>query len=216
MIPTWRKYYIRYKTFFLQVYKLYQQRPDLKAYLEILLSLVAISIFAVFAIRPTLVTIGKLINEIREKQKTSMHLDKKIEDTAKAKELYKTFQNQISLLNQAVPGSPEVESFVLQFEGSSIKYSVLPDSYGIESVTIKEDNPAASVNTQFLVYKVNSKAGYENIVEFLEYLEKYRRPFGINIVNLTPITNEEAIEIAVTFDGQVPYLKLPDKTHEEE
>jgi hypothetical protein len=57
----WRQGYSRYRAYFLNIYNLYKQRPDLRMFLEILLSLGAIAIFAAFAVRPTALTIVQLM-----------------------------------------------------------------------------------------------------------------------------------------------------------
>src|SRR5690348_2925170 len=78
--PTYQKY-------LLDIMTIYKQRGDLQAYLEILLSIVAVGVFAVFAIKPTLVTIGGLITKNQTLQKTSNDLDTKIKNLGIAQTL---------------------------------------------------------------------------------------------------------------------------------
>ena len=58
--------------------KAYEDREDIRVFIELLLTLVAVFVFSVFAIRPTLNTIGGLTQEISSKKETIDIMDKKI------------------------------------------------------------------------------------------------------------------------------------------
>ena len=78
MNQSWRREYLRYKSYFLNVMGRYKERADVKVYLEILLSLATISVFAIFALRPTILTIAGLLKEIETKKETLAKMDEKI------------------------------------------------------------------------------------------------------------------------------------------
>ena len=84
----WRQKYATSRNLFTKTMASYSQKPSLKAYLEILLSLFTISILGIFAIRPTTITIGKLYNEIKAKEETIKRMDQKIQNLKNADELY--------------------------------------------------------------------------------------------------------------------------------
>src|SRR3989304_278866 len=98
MNPGWRGNYLRYKSYFLNVVGQYRERADIKAYIEILLSLATISIFAVFALRPTLLTIAELIKEIDTKKQTLIKMEDKIENLSSAHTLYDRERSRINIL----------------------------------------------------------------------------------------------------------------------
>src|SRR4030042_1069686 len=72
----------------------YSQRPNLKAYLELFLSLITVVVFGVFAIRPTIITIGKLLKEIKAKEETVVIMNQKIENHKTSKFSIKSVQRK--------------------------------------------------------------------------------------------------------------------------
>ena len=80
----WRGSYSRYKEFFLNITALYKKKAELRAFLEIILSLSTIIIFLLFALKPTVITIVSLLQQIREKQDTLSGLTQKVSDLQKA------------------------------------------------------------------------------------------------------------------------------------
>src|SRR3972149_11044320 len=98
MNPGWRNNYLRYKSYFLNVVGSYRERADIRVYLEILLSLVTVSIFSIFALRPTLLTIAHLTREIQSKQQTLKTMEDKIGNLGQAQSLYDRERAKIALL----------------------------------------------------------------------------------------------------------------------
>ncbi|MCK4588646.1 hypothetical protein KAT60_02400, partial [Candidatus Woesebacteria bacterium] len=84
----WRRGYLRYKSYFLNVIVVYKRRKDLRMFLEITLSLVTISFFAVFALKPTLLTIAELTKEIKTKEETVAKMDEKIQNLERGQQIY--------------------------------------------------------------------------------------------------------------------------------
>src|SRR3989304_7020767 len=116
----WRKNYLRYKSFFLNILTQYRERSDWKAYLEILLSLTTVSIFSIFALRPTILTIAELIRQIEEKKDTVSQMDAKIQNLSKAQTLYdRQRPNIIPLTETAIPKNSNSDIFARQIEGLS-------------------------------------------------------------------------------------------------
>ena len=88
MAPAWRNSYLRYKTYFLNISSQYSKKADVRVFMELLLSLATVSLFAIFAIRPTLITIAELFKEIQGKKTTVAQLDEKIKNRAASSDVY--------------------------------------------------------------------------------------------------------------------------------
>ena len=117
MQENWRQQYLRYKSYLLNTVDRYKERTDTRIYLEILLSLITISIFSIFALRPTLLTIAELIKEIEAKEQLVDKLDNKIETITSAQILYDRESSNIQLLKKAIPKKPEIDTAIYQLEG---------------------------------------------------------------------------------------------------
>jgi len=90
----WREDYNRYQRLFWKNYNLFKEREDIRNYVELVLSLISIIIFAVFALRPTILTIIELNKEIKTKEETVKQMDTKIKNLQKAQKPYQSGKRQ--------------------------------------------------------------------------------------------------------------------------
>lgn len=220
MIPGWRKNYTRHRTFILGLVGQYKKRADVKAYLEILLSLGTISIFATFAFKPTLLTIAELIKEINTKKATISRMDQKIQDISKAQSLYDLERNKIELLKTAVPRNPEPEVLARQVEGLSVKHGTNLLTMNIKKVLILgeqipqteqiETTPALPGGANNLSFSLSTSADinqYSLLFNFLSDMEILRRPAKIDSLNISSVEKQEGRTLVLVISGRLPYLK---------
>jgi len=221
MNPGWRRNYLRYKTYFLNVIGKYRDRAEVKAYLEILLSLLTISIFGIFALRPTLVTIAGLIREIETKRETLAKMDDKIQKLSQAQSLYDRERSRIALLNTAIPNRPTPEIFARQIEGLSVKNSV--SIFGIEtgSATILGEDTSVNQSTaseglslpqnagqvNYIVRLRSPIEGYQSLHSFLTDAENLRTLNKFISVDMSTVTDNEGRFLILLIDGLLPYYK---------
>lgn len=215
MSSPWKINYSRYKRFFLQGVSQYKKRRELKTYLEMFLSLFTIIIFAVFALRPTLLTIAKLTNEIETKKETVAKMDRKIQNLKDARELYDQESDNIQLLNRAVPINPLPETLVRQIQGVSNENEVNVASVSIgevalinESGTIKKAGEPGSLpeNSGAVSFSLNSTADYLSFFGFLLALEDLQRPVKIDSVTLETNKTNKGRALVLHASGRTPYF----------
>lgn len=210
----WRQSYQRYKSYFLNVVSQYEKRADIKVYLEILLSLATISILAIFAIRPTFITIAELLKEIEGKQETLATMEEKVENLKTAQNVYNNNIAEIDLLNIAIPDTPSVDALARQIEGLSGKHqinvssinsdgAVLSSTNGPENSAQAEDLPegAASVN-----FSINTDATFPALSNFLSDMESLRRPVKFKIISVRNLITEEGEIIVLGIEAKVPFF----------
>lgn len=216
MSSPWKRNYSRYKRFFLVNIAQYQKKPTIKAYSEIILSLATIIMFAIFALRPTLLTIAGLIKEIEAKEKTIVVMDGKIENLAKAQALYYQETENIQLLYSAIPEKPSPDVFIRQIEGTSQKHSTRPSFLSIGKVTLlgeskkeaskdKPDSPSSEAEK--ISASINVAADYFVLTNFLSSLEHLRRPFELGSLDLKTGKSEKGQTLMLSVKGRVPFLK---------
>lgn len=214
----WRQNYQRYKSYFLNVVSQYQKRADVRVYLEILLSLITISAFAIFAIKPTFTTIAELIKEIEGKENTLATMETKVENLEKAQALYDQEAQRIELLKIAVPDSPSPDVFARQIEGLSGSHQVTLTTEEVEEVVLSgatenkssEDNPLPE-KAGGLSFSFNIEAEYQPLFNFLSDFELLRRPSFLNLVQIRTSETEEGRQIVLTIQGSAPYYQSSDK-----
>lgn len=216
MNPGWREQYLRYKAYLLNTAAQYRQRRDIRAYLEILLSLATVSIFSIFALRPTLITIAELLKDIESKEKTIATMDTKIENLANAKSLYQSQGRNIALLNSSIPNGASPETLVRQLEGITARYSVNVRSASVGNAPLSgagnNSDSSNSNNDEFpegsnvLSFSVNVDGDYQLLADFLEGLENLRRPVKIDRIIFASRDGQEGNTLTLTVTSRTPYI----------
>lgn len=212
MNPSWRKNYHRYRAIFLNAIARYRQREDAKAYLEILLSLLTVSILAVFALRPTLLTISQLVKEIEAKRQTLAQLNSKIDNLVKAQTLYNNERESIERLKEAIPTDPEPDVLVRQFEGLSSSTQTPLSGLALgQAVVLGSDStdipPNFPPNTNGITFRTSVGAEYPTLFNFLTNLTNARRPLVIERLDLRIQDDAEQSGLVMGIDGKAPYAK---------
>ncbi|RJR29356.1 hypothetical protein C4564_03400 [Candidatus Microgenomates bacterium] len=229
MASRWQQENRIYRGYIRNLYLLYQNRQDVRIFTELLLSLSVISIFGLFAIRPTLVTIASLSTEIESKQELVNTLDTKIDNLIVAEELYSNYRSNIDLLDTAIPKNASPIEYLRQIEGIARKNNVDVIGMSVEGVTLLGANiePAITQNPQqntkvdnfpaqakAIDFSFNANGKYENISGFLSDLEALRRPIFIDDIGVSvPSVDGAGDVLLLTIAGRVPYS--PDLFSEE-
>jgi hypothetical protein len=220
MNSDWRKDYIRYRSLFSNLVSGYKTRADLKVYLEVMLSLVTISVFTIFALRPTVITIAQLLKDIDAKKTVLAQMNAKIESLARAQSVYEAERSRITLLDNAVPKASKADVFARQIEGLIGAHKVDVISFnqtkgvivGTEVVsaapltTIPE---GASAST-FSLSVSTGVDNYEALSTLLSDLEKLRMAQILENVKVSKGKEKEEQKLILFVQGELPYL-LPTK-----
>ncbi|OGM68579.1 hypothetical protein A2962_00740 [Candidatus Woesebacteria bacterium RIFCSPLOWO2_01_FULL_39_61] len=225
MNQSWRREYLRYKSYFLNVMGRYKERADVKVYLEILLSLATISVFAIFALRPTILTIAGLLKEIETKKETLAKMDEKISNLGRAQVLFDQEQQNVILLNSSIPPNPIPDVFARQIEGLSIRYSVPISKISLDKATIlglratapktdaknMEPFPEGTNELPFsITFTVNIEE-YQSLTNLISDLEKLRRPAKIDKLVMNTSREGENVLLSLAIEGRLPYYQNSQK-----
>ena len=216
MALNWKRDYVKYKELFLKLLIIYKKRNDVRMFLEILLSLITITIFSIFALKPTLLTISQLIKDNREKEETINKMEQKIKNIATAQNIYSQNIEKISLIEQAVPNTPTPENLLRQIEGIAYTNSVTVIGSSVNEVVLigeekkkKNKNEIKNLpeNVSTITFSVNLTGSYLSLYSFLFDLENSRRPLIINSININSSKKENESIIVMLITGQTPYIK---------
>ena len=216
MALNWKRDYVKYKELFLKLLIIYKKRNDVRMFLEILLSLITITIFSIFALKPTLLTISQLIKDNREKEETINKMEQKIKNIATAQNIYNQNIEKISLIEQAIPNTPTPENLLRQIEGIAYTNSVTVIGSSVNEVVLigeekkkKNKNEIKNLpeNVSTITFSVNLTGPYLSLYSFLFDLENSRRPLIINSININSSKKENESIIVMLITGQTPYIK---------
>jgi len=210
----WRGSYTRYREFFLNISSLYKKRADLRAFLEIILSLSTITIFLLFALKPTIITIIDLLGQIREKQSTLSTLTQKVSDLQAAGSLLQQNQSFIPNIDIAVPTLANPNIFSGQILGLAAKNST--DILGISinqityvgvdtNKTVSEFKPLPG-NAKEMPFSVSVSGSFPNLTAFIKDLENSRIVTKIDKLGIISSVTDKGLVIVSIISGRVPFL----------
>lgn len=217
MAAPWRTQNNFYRKHLYNVMQLYRQRPDLRMFTEIILSLAAIIVFGIFAIRPTLVTVATLIQEIETKEEVVAQLDQKVQNLSLAQQVYQDNIEAITLLNTSVPSKPVAQEFIRQLEALVSKNSVTLNTMVFENINLRGEalssvntnsenqNTPLSNNASEISFSVTITGTYPNVENFVKDIENL---LMVNLINKSNIaTTELNNNLTLTISGRIPYIK---------
>jgi len=217
MAQGWKKSYSRYKGFFLDILTIYQTKPNTKIYLELILSLGTIILFSIFAIKPTILTIIDLNNEIKSKESTVLKLKQKIIDLKTASNILQEESQNLKLIDLAVPSNADVEQLISQVEKTAIANLVEIKNISFSNVFLINNSDKNVKSSELTYFPDNSNelpinfsliGPYQNLFQFLQSAENLVRPIKIDslIFNSSNTIDDKKV-IILTVSGRVPYAQ---------
>jgi len=215
MATGWRGQYYRYRDFFLNIVSLYKKRKDLKAFLELVLSLTTIIIFTIFALKPTVLTIISLYNQINNKRDTLNLLNQKISALQKANSVLGQNQNSIPNIEASIFSNAEPDTISKQILGLAQKDGVnlLGISIGQIMILGKSTAPKSNSelkplpeNAQAMPVSISIKGSYANLTAFIKDLENLRIPIKVDTLTISSSQTQEGSIIVGIVTARVPFL----------
>lgn len=211
----WRGSYTRYKEFFLNISALYKKKAELRAFLEIILSLSTIIIFLLFALKPTVITIIDLLQQIKDKETTLAGLTKKVGDLQAANGLLQQNQASIPYIDTAVSSLPKPDIFAGQVLGLSAKNSVDILGLSIDQITlvgtsVNKSNPDLKPlpgDAKEMPFSVSVRGPFPNLLAFVKDFENLRIAVKIDSMGINSSVTDKGLVIVAVISGRVPFLE---------
>jgi hypothetical protein len=192
----------------------FYQQPVAKVSLELFFSIGAVLFFAIFAIRPTLLTMSELIKEIEDKEKLDQQLSQKIAALSTVQPLYLQLQYQLSTIDEAVPSSPQLIHSLKIIERMASDLDLVIMGMGVAEVpneqtpTDMEGKSLASFERIDIPITISVSGDYPTIRQFIENLKGYRRSFVIDTIIFATkeIRGDKKLEARITVS--IPYFGI--------
>ncbi|OGK65018.1 hypothetical protein A2209_00405 [Candidatus Roizmanbacteria bacterium RIFOXYA1_FULL_41_12] len=149
------------------------KKPDYKVVSFILFT---VSFFTIFAIRPSLSLIYTLQKEKAEYEQVNKTLEDKIQQIISTQAQFMELINNKDLVEQALPDTHQVEK-TREFLNKDIKVN----SFSIQKITIL---PKSNAQLSTVTINLNGAGNYEDLQDFLDYIDNSRRLISINYLDL--------------------------------
>lgn len=210
----WRSSYTRYREFFLNIAALYKKRADLRAFLEIILSLSTITIFLLFALKPTVLTIINLLQQIKEKQTTLSALTLKVNNLQTAGNLLQQNENAIPAIESAVPVVPNPDALSGQVLGLAAKDSTEVLGISVNQITLIGTSTTKTTSefkplpggAKEMPFSISVRGSFSNLISFINDFENLRITTKIDTLGVSSSVTDKGLVIVAVISGRVPFL----------
>lgn len=174
MALAWQTEYHRYRRYFLDIGQFYKKKK-VRVYTEIVLSLLTVSFFLVFAIKPTLTTIAGLMKTIEDQKLVSKTLAEKINALGLAQTEYNLLTNDIYLINEALPKDSQISLLVKQLEVLARRSGITIETIKFDQVYLKGISSSTKETVPSVNFSFAASGEYQNLKLFLKSLSSLRR-----------------------------------------
>jgi Tfp pilus assembly protein PilO len=186
--------YSRYQHYYRQIWRFYE-KPSAKISIALILTVVTIIFFAVFAIRPTLVTIAELLKTIHDRQEIISKLETKSTNLAKAQQTYLESSDNIAKLSLALPEEVAVQEIITGVEAIAAQNQLVLDNLTVSEFEYRENNQS-STEPSSLPVSIKVSGEYLALERFLSEIIKLPRFTTIESMSVTSLKSEQSSDIA--------------------
>ncbi len=184
-------------------------KPRSQSYTAVIFSFLVVSLFGLYAIRPTIQTILTLKREIQDKTIISQKMEDKIGALIEAQSAYNQVESSLPIINQALPADPNAIPLIIQLRNLANLSGVTLTTVQMPTVgllgkdaTSAAQAEAANVSPQrSFEFSISIVGPYSAIQAFLAGLQEMRRIVTINSIAVTtekttePIASGSAVPI---------------------
>ena len=193
-----------------QKIRLAYQKPEIKASVEVILSVFAVAFLLLVAVRPTLATVAELRKKIEDYEIVNKKLSNKISQLTRAEENLKENSANLYLFEKAVPDNFAYANLAKRIEIVAIEEGVVLESLNFSRVDItgeevtdeKKDKRESFLEGEFLlIFSLNGEE--VKIVSFLEKIEKLDRVMKLENVSIKKVEDKELLGGKLRAIGEI-------------
>ncbi len=197
--------YSRYYTYIKPILN----NKQVKTYSSLVFSLILITIFSVFAIKPTLSTIVSLQKSIGEQQKILDALNTKALNLSEGRKNYENIPHQITdKLDQLIPSKPNLPLIIGQFNLLAQKNQASVSGIQFQALELPVNLSASQTNkhptNQDILLNLNIQGAYQKLINILSDLNEFDRLLAINAANMN---RSDDGTVVLSISARALYIK---------
>lgn len=175
------------------------KEEKIKRYTTLILTLISLSFFGLFAIGPTLSTITELNKELDDSRFVDQKLGQKISNLTVLQQKYAALQPDLPTILRSIPKDPQVPSFAADVQAVTVSSNVSLQSFQTFEVEInKLPNPRKYSSYSFALI---AEGNYNDLSNFLSNLSTMQRITSIDTISLTKKTGTTNL-LQLTIKGK--------------
>ncbi len=192
----------------------FYDKPVAKVSLELVFSILTVIFFALFAIRPTLLTMSDLIKEIEDKRALDLKLKQKAASLSSVQGEYAALQDRLIVLDQAIPPTPRFEEALAIIEKVASEQKIAISSIQAKEVP-KEDDGGVSFSQKVRVSRpvsVTVVGDYPSIRQFTQALRETQRTMTVDSIVFTLAEERGKRRLRATITISIHYFGVDKAT----
>ena len=220
MALDWKTNYSHYRHYFFDNLGSFYKKKKARVYSSFAFTLITITFFVFFAIKPTIITITQLLKQTDDQKKVSKALQEKITALKKAQDEYNLTSTKFYLLDEALPKNPQSEYLVQVIEYIGLKNQVELTGLKVDGVvlweetknspTVGDKNKTApklsNQNEQTIEFSTTVKGNYPQLKTFLNDFIGLRRIVTVDSFGITPVKGEGQ-ELSLNIQAKTYFLR---------
>ena len=205
----YRTEYQRYRQYYVNLRRFYQ-KPVARVSFFVLLSFMTVVFFSVFAIRPTVTTIGALIRDIEDKRRINDQLSIKIKALDEVQAVVISMRNDVPLVTDALPESAALGRLTQEMEFVAKSKGVVVTGMRFQPVTLTD--PATSdkqLKAKAVDWSISVGGTLENLRAFVDDLERLDRVLvlvKVQWIGASEAYKKQGFPVLVEIEGQAFFL----------
>lgn len=176
-----------------------------KKFTTIILTLIAVSLFGLFAINPTLSTIAKLQKELEDNQFIDNSLRQKISNLSVLQQKYSALQNDLPIILNTIPQDSQIPLVMGEIQSLVKQSNIQLESLQNFQVELVKNNDLNNKYYSF-EFSVSGFGSYDEISKFINSLASMQRLIDIKALSVNRQTDNNA-SLRFTLRGIAFYKK---------
>lgn len=160
----------------------------------IVLTVITLAFFGIFAINPTVSTIVKLRNEVKDNKFVDRELAQKIQNISTLQKKYTALQSDMPFILSAIPQNSEVPLLAAQIQAIARSSNVFINNFQTFEVEVQK---SSSKKYSSFSFALSLSGSYNDLYKFLISLSNMQRVVAIDLLSLTKKTGSSSLEIAI-------------------
>lgn len=175
----------------------YLNKPKVRGYTFLILSIFTSAFFLFFAVRPTINTIINLRKQISDSTEVDRKLTEKINSLSQIQAQYEIIKPDLPLLVQVLPARADVAGLIQQMEKASSDNQLALSAVQFSDVSLTGEgkNKTNNIGAVSVSFQVTEAGDYARILNFLESIKKLPRLISLENVNIDAGTSSPAAAI---------------------
>lgn len=191
-----------------KAYKKLYPRIDIKnkktaSYFALTFTLITLSFFGIFAIRPTLTTATSLTKSVEDLKKINEEYGNKIDSFIRAQTEYEKIRDDLFLIDAALPNNANFSKLLKTIERFADQENVSIAQLQIDSVPIS--TPSSTSKLERYGFGMVASGEYSPLTSFLSHLLNWRRIVTVRSLDFVQEGSTTSGTLRLTLKGTLYY-----------